>query len=1232
MHRLGTARKHLLFSAIVLFLTSAATLRAQTYIFGQAGFAVGTQPASVATGDFNNDGILDLVVANTADNTISVLLGKPDGTFNAKTDYATGTQPVSVSIGDFNGDGNLDVAVVNRNCGAPHGGQSCPVGSVSILLGNGDGTFQAHVDYATGTQPVWVATGDFNADGNLDLVVVNQNCPSLNCNPNDNSGSVSILLGNGNGTFQPQVQYITQTNPLAVVVADFNGDHKLDLGVAVVGCGACDGGLSVLLGNGDGTFQKRLDFGTTTPGSSITTGDFNGDGKLDVAIGGSVNSILLGNGDGTFVFDGSYSGGNGTIVSADLNGDGKLDLASGGYILLGNGDGTFQPAIQYGPQGLDTASTVADFNGDGKVDLAIVNYGCAIPVLPGCQGVPGFVAIELGLGDGTFASATSYTSSPLAYLTSADFNGDGHLDLAGETGSGIAVLLGNGDGTFQPQILTTLSQVSGPLVTGDFKNSSETDLATVVSSCTQTSCPPGNAAVLLGNENGTFQAPVDYLVDAGPVSLTAGDFNGDGKLDLAVSNAVTNSVSILLGNGDGTFRTHVDYPARTPGPIVTGDFNGDGKLDLAFLGTTAINTSGVEIMLGNGDGSFQSPVAYATANSAISIAIGDFRADGKLDLAVGTIDGPVSILLGNGDGTFQPYVDYPSGGSVVDIEGSYGDVAVSVGDFNGDGKLDLAMGLGIPSSASILLGNGDGTFQSPLIYTLGNGNGFITVGDFNGDGVPDLAASGSILLSIPFRAVSPTALNFGSQGVGTTSLAQIITISNPSNVQFDISSIAASTSFGQTNNCGPSLKPGASCTVNVTFSPTATGLQQGTLTITDSTRTSPQAVPLTGIGVNGSFLTPYPGRVNFAPQAVGTKSAPSAVMLVNTGNASLSLTSIGIAGANSSDFNQNNNCGISLPAGGSCIVNTTFTPSAEGTRIARLSVNDTATGSPQVVALAGTGADFGISAMAFSPGTIAPGDSATTTVTVTSLNGFSSAVTLLCSGLVSGVSCSFNPSSVTPANDGSATSTLKVDTSGSVPSNAYSIGIVGTSGTNLHGTSQTLTVQGSPDFQLSATPLSPGTVTAGASASSMVTVTPLSGFSGMVDLSCSVSPSVTSAPTCTVPSSVQVTGSKAAHVQLMVATIGPMTTGTVSQPSLPPGSAPFLWTAVLLASAILVARRRRPALATPLMVLACFSLVGCGGGSSSHTTAGTPSGTYTVTVTAKAGSVSNNTNLTVVVQ
>jgi hypothetical protein len=395
---------------LLLLLCSAPSLSAETYIFGQLQLPVGTWPEAIATGDFNNDGILDMVVVNMSDNSVSVLLGKPNGTFQPQIVYPVGTQPLFVAVGDFNGDGNLDLAVANENCaGDPFNAQSCGTGTVSILLGNGDGTFQPHIDYDTGTQPVWVAAADLNGDGKLDLVVVNFDCVQDGCNSNDGSGSVSILLGNGDGTFQQQVQYGTQSAPVAVVVADFNGDQKPDLGVALWGCGGgCGGGLSVLLGNGDGTFQKHIDFNTQSPGGSIVAGDFNGDGNLDVAIGGTTTSILLGNGDGTFVYDGSYPTtgsyqggtsyvvGSRNIVAADLNGNGKLDLVSGGSVLLGNGDGTFQAATQYGPAyGYNSpyvisSSTLADFNGDGKPDLAFTTYVCVPgPDFTNCRNPPG---------------------------------------------------------------------------------------------------------------------------------------------------------------------------------------------------------------------------------------------------------------------------------------------------------------------------------------------------------------------------------------------------------------------------------------------------------------------------------------------------------------------------------------------------------------------------------------------------------------------------------------------------------------------------------------------------------------------------------------------------------------------------------------------------------------------------------------------------------------------------
>jgi hypothetical protein len=246
------------------------------------------------------------------------------------------------------------------------------------------------------------------------------------------------------------------------------------------------------------------------------------------------------------------------------------------------------------------------------------------------------------------------------------------------------------------------------------------------------------------------------------------------------------------------------------------------------------------------------------------------------------------------------------------------------------------------------LGNGDGTFQPPTFNFLSDGP--IAVADFNQDGSPDLAAGTgyglpsnnlSVMLSIAFKAVLPSALNFGSQGVGTTSAPQTITISNPSNVSFNITKIAASGNFSQTNNCGASLAPGVHCTVTVSFTPTATGLASGAITVTDNTKISPLAIPLSGTGVNGPFLTPFPSRVNFAPQAVGTSSTPAAVMFLNTGNASLNINGISIPGADSSDFTQINNCGSSLPVAGSCTAEVTFTPMAAGSRTASIAVSDT---------------------------------------------------------------------------------------------------------------------------------------------------------------------------------------------------------------------------------------------------------------------------------------------------
>src|SRR5262249_42858225 len=257
------------------------------------------------------------------------------------------------------------------------------------------------------------------------------------------------------------------------------------------------------------------------------------------------------------------------------------------------------------------------------------------------------------------------------------------------------------------------------------------DLA-VANEGTPPSFTGGNVSVLLGNGDGTFQGAVNFGAGTNTVSVAVGDFNGDGVQDLAVANVVTlpnsfdSSVSVLLGNGDGTFQSAVNFGAgRAPVSVAVGDFNGDGVQDLAVANAVS---NDVSVLLGNGDGTFQSAVNFGAGTNTVSVAVADFNGDGVQDLAVANGSSfMVSGMLGKGDGTVQASRNYR-------IEGFEGSQSVAVGDFNGDGVQDLAVG-----GVSVLLGNGDGTFQAALNF--GAGTASVAVGDFNGDGVQDLAVA-----------------------------------------------------------------------------------------------------------------------------------------------------------------------------------------------------------------------------------------------------------------------------------------------------------------------------------------------------------------------------------------------------------------------------------------------------------------------------------------------------------
>jgi FG-GAP-like repeat/Abnormal spindle-like microcephaly-assoc'd, ASPM-SPD-2-Hydin len=740
--------------------------------------AVGGNPLSVNSADFNGDGNQDLAVANYLDNTVSILLGQGHGTFQPQVTYATGVGPENVIAADFNGDGKPDLAVVDSLAD-----------TVSILLGNGDGTFQAHVDYATGLEPARVATGDFNGDGAVDLAV-----------SNELAATVSVLLGNGDGTFQDAVDYAVGEQPTGIVACDFSGNDILDLAVANFSLNT----ISVLAGNGDGTFRPPTNYATAPGPISLVAADFNGDGSPDLVVAElteSQVSFLPGEGNNTFGRRVDYDTGlyPEAVVTGDFNGDGILDLAlptddtlGSVSVLLGNSTGTFQPSVDF-PAGLLPADiTTGDFNDDGRLDVA---------------------------------TADENSNSISALLETTALLSPSSLAFANQT-------LGT---TSSPQIITLANVGTEAL--------SISSISSTPPFSEGNNCGDSLAASATCNVNVTF-TPTQPGTSNGTLSVSDG----------AVGSPQT---AILTGTGTGPAAT-LSPGTLSFGNVDVGSLSSSQTLTLSNTGNTTLNISSVS-------------------------ASGDFAADNfcQSTLAAGKTC-PITVV-------FKPTTGGPLAG------------VLSVADD----------ALGSPQTATLT-----GVGLAPQV------------------------------------SLSPTTLNFATQVVNTVSAPQPVTLVNTGMAPLTISNIITPAKFGQANNCGGMVNPGSDCTIEVTFSPTVQGPQSGTVKVYDNASGSPQSVACTG---TGTVVLLVPSSLSFGTVKVGEASQPKAVTLTNVGTKSVNLTSVNITGADSSDFSETSTCSQSVPAGGSCAFTVTFAPLVEGALKAALSISDSGGGSPQMVSLSGAG-------------------------------------------------------------------------------------------------------------------------------------------------------------------------------------------------------------------------------------------------------------------------------------
>ena len=906
----------------------------------QQTFATGSQPAGVMAVDVNGDGKPDLIVVNDGGNTVSVLLnttapGATTPSFAAQQTFATGNNPVGVTAADLNGDGKPDLIVTNSSDF-----------SVSVLLnttapGSATASFAAQQTLPTASGPISVTAADINGDGKPDLIVANSGSNSLSVEVNFTPPGATTL------EFSGRQDFATGNQPFSVTTADVNGDGKPDLISANSGDNTVSVLLNTTApGSGIASFATQQTFATGIAPNLVIATDVNGDGKPDLItanVGDNTVSVLLnttapGAATPSFATQHTFGTGDepGALAAADLNGDGKPDLMVANIndntvsVLLNTMpapattfDGNSFAAHQdFGTGNTPQSVTVADVNGDGWPDLISANANSdTVSVLrnttaPGAA-TPSFSTQQtFSTGDGPDT------------VVAADLNGDGLPDLvtANARDNTVSVLLN----TTAPGATTLSFTAFQDFATGntprsvtvaDVNGDGNPDLIVAnfiddtVSVLLNTTAP--------GATTPSFAAHQDFATGSGPLSVTVADVNGDGLPDLIVENFLDNTVSVLLnttapGGVTSSFSTQQTFgTGNGPFYVTAADLNGDGLPDLivanAHGGTVSVllNTTAP----GASTPSFATQQAFATGSVPESVIANDINGDGKPDLIVtNSSDNTVSVLLN----TTPPGATTPTFATQQTFITGSSPVSVAAADLNGDGKPDLIAANTAAATVSVLL--------NELYAATASGS----------------PATGTIHYAVPQTTATLSALAFGSVPVEDT-LTKNITVKNTGTHPLYVGKVSSNdaefAATGATTCPGGGLAPTMTCTIAIGFTPSALGAHSATISVNVNTSSNPQHVAATGTGTVD--LTVTPTSAIFTTTKIGSTKTKT-ITVTNKRNVPVALGE-SFSGPNSTDFSVTG--GTCMASGEhapktSCTLIVTYTATQLGTESATMTVTN----------------------------------------------------------------------------------------------------------------------------------------------------------------------------------------------------------------------------------------------------------------------------------------------------